>query len=79
MLKTVHVHNSRHSDSNIFIKIMDPKIISAIGAKIKDLSIIGAMRNGVVLGDVTIPLGLLEKTLTLMSTLKDWKDWERYK
>lgn len=77
--KIVHARNSIHPDSNNFIKIMDPKIISAIGAKIKDLNIIGAIGNGVILGDVSIPLGPREKTLTLMSTIKDWKDWMRYR
>ena len=77
--KIVHARNSIHPDSNNFIKIMDPKIISAIGAKIKNLSIIGAMGNGVILGDVSIPLGSREKTLTLMSTIKNWKDWMRYR
>jgi len=76
--KIIHARNSKHPESNNFIKIMDPKIISAIGIKLKDLSVIGAMSNGVVLGDVAIPLGSKEKTLILMSTLKDWKDWMRY-
>ncbi len=77
--KIIHARNSIHPDLNNFIKIMDPKIISAIGAKIKDLSIIGAMGNGVILGDVALHLDSREKTLTLMSTLKDWKDWMRYR
>ena len=75
----VHARNSIHPDSDKFIKIMDPKIISAIGAKIKDLNIIGAMGNGVILGNVSIPLGSREKTVTLMSTIKNWKDWMRYR
>ena len=77
--KIVHARNSIHPNSNNFIKIMDPKIISAIGAKIKDLNIIGARGNGVILGDINIPLGSRDKTLTLMSTLNDWKDWMRYR
>ena len=28
---------------------------------------------------VSIPLGFREKTLTLMSTIKNWKDWMRYR
>jgi len=77
--KIVHARNSIHPNSDNFIKIMDPKIISAIGTKIKDLSIIGAMGNGAILGDIEIPLGSKKKTLPLMSTLKDWKDWMRYR
>jgi len=77
--KIIHARNSRHPESNNFIKIMDPKIISAIGKKIKELTIVGARGNSVILGEIDIPLRSQTKSLILMSTLKDWKDWLRYK
>ena len=69
---------SKHKVENNFIRVRDPKIISTIGKKVKDLTILGAKGKGVWLGDIELLLENETKQTPLMSTLEDWEEWLNY-
>ena len=67
--------NSTNFDHSNFFKVSDPKIIASIGSKMKSLSVRGAIGQGVILGEITVDIKSKKKTLPIMSTLLNWRDW----
>jgi hypothetical protein len=73
----IHARYSKNTDSDNFIRVIDPKIIAHVGKELKNLTVKGALGKGILLGEITIPLGDVSKTLPIMSTLDDWGEWWR--
>ena len=75
----IHARYSKNAGSDNFIRVIDPKIISHVGKEINDFTVKGALGKGILLGEITIPLGDGDesKTLPIMSTLDDWGEWWR--
>ncbi len=58
-----------------FIKVSDPKIIASIGKKMKTLDVKGALGKGILLGEMNIEYNSINKTIPIMTTLLDWRDF----
>ncbi|MHA1744969.1 MAG: hypothetical protein ACTSWW_03150 [Promethearchaeota archaeon] len=73
----IHARYSKNLNSDNFIRVIDPKIIAHVGKEINNFTVKGALGKGILLGEITIPLGDASKTLPIMSTLDDWGEWWR--
>ena len=73
----IHAKYSKNADRDNFIRVIDPKIIGHLGKEINNFTVKGALGKGILLGEITIPLGNVSKILPIMSTLEDWGEWWR--
>ena len=67
--------HSKNLRSPNFTAISEQTIISAIKAHILELDVCGARGKGIIVGELTVPVGGKEKKMIVLSTLKDWRDW----
>jgi hypothetical protein len=74
----MHSKASTHKKERNFIKISNPKVISAVGNKLSELGIKGAIGKGVWLGSMELQLEGTVKKLPVYSTLQDWYEWLEY-
>jgi hypothetical protein len=70
-----HAPNSKNLNVPYIIRLTEPKLISAIEAKLPTLDVAGARGRGIIVGEVGISIGNSVKKVLVMSTLKDWRDW----
>ncbi len=73
--KDSHSEHSKNKSKPNFVQITDPEIIHLLEKKMDDFDVCGAKSGGIIVGEVDIPIGKKNKTLIVLSTLKDWKIW----
>ncbi len=76
--KTPLIAASIHKQSNNYIRVRDPHIISQIGSKVKNLTVKGAIGRGVWLGEVDLSMLDNQKSIPIYSTLHDWQEWKNF-
>ncbi|UYP47846.1 hypothetical protein NEF87_004131 [Candidatus Lokiarchaeum ossiferum] len=71
----VRARNSKNLDFPNFIKLTDPKIIAMVGNHLKSTTVKGAIGKGIFLGNIEILFENSKKSIPMMSTLIDWREW----
>ncbi len=70
-----HAQYSKNKDRPNFVKVSSQKIISILHQNMGKFDVCGAKGKGIIIGEVEIPFGTITKTIMVLSTLNDWKDW----
>ena len=71
--------NSKNLQNPNFTLISDQTTITAIKEHIKELDVCGARGKGIIVGELSVPVGKHDKKMVVLSTLKDWRDWLKNK
>jgi hypothetical protein len=57
------------------VPIKDLEVIREIESKICDLDVSGAYGKGLIVGELPLRIGDKQKSVFLLSSLKEWRDW----
>lgn len=57
------------------VLLKEYKAIIALDSKILSFDVCGARGKGIIVGQIELPIGDKSKSVVVMSTLKDWRDW----
>jgi len=57
------------------VPLKEYKAIVALDNKILSFDVCGAKGKGIIVGQIDLPIGDKSKSVVVMSTLKDWRDW----
>ena len=61
------------------IPLTDKKQIGVMLSKMAEFAVSGARGKGIIVGEIEMPVGTTTVKLIVMSTLKDWRDWDENK
>ena len=70
-----HAMHSKNKHKPNFVEITEPSILRIIEENLENLDVCGARGRGIIVGEIEIPFGTQKKSLVVMSTLQDWKDY----